>query len=142
MLCPPTSSQAVLGEKMNVWGMLIRKTTLGGNSYPATYHTLFCLQSCSHCFHVLIPRAAIQIFGTGNRITALRTEMLFTDISLCDLILCACTYPVPSVPRVHDILHQQLELLHFNARTHKNRTLTSKPQNFKIAQTLPVDSPH
>ena len=37
MLCPPTSSQAVLEEKMNVWGMLIWKTTLGGNSSQPTY---------------------------------------------------------------------------------------------------------
>ena len=37
MLCPPTSSQAALEEKMNVWGMLIRKITLEGNSSQPTY---------------------------------------------------------------------------------------------------------
>ena len=71
MLCPPTSSQAALEEKMNVWVILIRKTTLGGNSSQPTYlptylsHTglppeLQPLFSCSH------PQSAIQIFGTGK----------------------------------------------------------------------------
>ena len=136
MLCPPTSSQAALEEKMNVWGMLIRKTTLGGNSSQPTYlpHTglhpeLQPLLSCSH------PQSCNPNFWHWQiRSQLWRWRSCLQTFHYVIYFMCmhACMYPVPSIPRVHDFLGQWLELLHFNAPT----KMKHRPANFRISKLL------
>ena len=111
---------AVLEEKMNVWGILkgnrflirkmIVKHALGANSSLLTElsHTLVCIQSCSHCFRVLVPRAAIQILVLATRIQCCRQRCCLQTFHCVMCMRVSCTL---LFPRVHDFLGQRSELL-------------------------------